>query len=194
MAEETNTEQTTTTETQETKSYSKEQYDGLKNNLVNQIGELRSELDAFNVERDERAKADADAENARLIENNQHKELLEKSQAEWQAERDELTKGIETMKAEKFNMGLDNTLVKSGITDEIQILGLKAKYSSTPDAPDFAEWLTAQKISPKGVSSGTVGTVSASATEGLSQRLESKDPKVKQQALMEKLSQDMGIG
>lgn len=194
MTEETT--ETTTTETQDDKSYSKEQYDGLKSNLVNQISERDNRLKELETAEAQRVEADKLAESEKLAQNNQHKELLEKSQAEWQAERDELTKSIETMKTEKFNMGLDNTLISNGITDEILILGLKAKYKSTEDAGDFAEWLTAQDLAPKdqGRSSGNAGKVSGKALDSLEQRLASTDPKVKQKALAEQLAKDMGLG
>lgn len=163
MAEEqTNEQQTTETET---KTYSEEQYNSLKGNLVGQIGELKNELGTFKSQAEERAKQDAELENQRLAENNQHKELLEKSQSDWNNERDELTKQIESFKVKETNMIQDNVLLTNGITDEIQILGLKAKYRGTEDAPDFGEWLTTQNLVPenKGKPSGNTGHVKQSS-------------------------------
>lgn len=191
--EQTNEQQQTETET---KTYSKEQYDSLKGNLVGQIGDLKGELETFKTQSEERAKQDADAENARLAENNQHKELLEKSQSDWNAERDELTKQIESFKVKETNMIQDNVLLTNGITDEIQILGLKAKYRGTKDAPDFGEWLTTQNLAPenKGKSSGNVGNVSSKSKGTIEQRLNSSDPQVVRDALKDQLKSNMGLG
>jgi len=193
MTEENNN--TTQTNPEQAKSYSKEQYDGLRDNFVGQIGDLKTQLETLTKERDERVQADSQAETERLKEQENYKALLEKSQSEYQAKIDELTSNETALKSQFQSLQQDNALVTAGITDEIQILGLKAKFQSAENAPDFAEWLTAQDLATKdtGRSSGNAGNVSAKPNDSLEQRLQSSDPKVKTDALTEQLRASMGF-
>ena len=187
---------TTETNPEPDKSYSKEQYDGLKGNLVNQISELKTQLDTFSKEREDRAAADSEAETQRLKANDDYKAIIKKNQSEFAAKEEEYKANEVQLQNQFTSLQQDNALVKNGITDEIQILGLKAKYASTEDAPVFGEWLTAQEIAPKdnGRSSGNAGNVNSKPTDSLEQRLSSTDPKIREQALGEQLAQNMGLG
>ena len=177
------------------KSYSKEQYDGLKSNLVNEIRELKGQLDIHSKEREERAAKDSEIETQRLKANDDYKAIIEKNQAEYQAKEDEYKANQTQLQNQFTSLQQDNALVKSGITDEIQILGLKAKYQGTDDAPDFADWLASQDLVSKdnGRSSGNAGNVSTKPNDTLEQRLNSGDPAIKTAALMEQLKASTGF-
>ena len=192
MAEQT-TEQNNNPEPE--KSYSKEQYNGLRDNFVGQINELKGQLDSLNKEREERASKDSEIETQRLKANDDYKAIIEKNQAEYQSKEEEYKANQAQLQNQFTSLQQDNALVKSGITDEIQILGLKAKYQGTDDAPDFADWLASQDLVTKdtGRPSGNAGNVSSKPSDTLEQRLQSTDPKVKTAALMEQLKNSTGF-
>jgi hypothetical protein len=165
MAEEqTNTETNTN---QEPNSNPKEQVDKVRESMAKQITEERNARLELEKQLEQRNQLEQEQENERLKANEEYKTLLEKRELELK-EKDELLATTEKSLTQKYNELLqDNAIVKMGITDEIQILGLKAKYSRAEDAPDFSEWLTAQNIDtkPSGKSSGTVGTISTKTNE-----------------------------
>ena len=190
----TNTETTQTQE--ESKTYSKEQYDNMKNNFIGQINDIKSELGTLSKEREERSQADSEAENQRLKANEDYKALIEKNQTDYKTELDELKANLQSQQNTNNTLLQDNALATNGITDVIQMAGLKAIYNGTQDAPDFSEWLTTQNLDTKpiGKPSGNAGNVNAKPNETLDQRLSSTDPKVRQAALAEQLSANMGLG
>ena len=190
----TNTETTQTQE--ESKTYSKEQYDNMKNNFIGQINDIKSELGTLSKEREERSQADSEAENQRLKANEDYKALIEKNQTDYKTELDELKANLQSQQNTNSTLLQDNALATNGITDVIQMAGLKAIYNGTQDAPEFSEWLTTQNLDtkPQGKSSGNAGNVNSKPVESLDQRLSSADPSVRQAALAEQLKANMGLG
>jgi DNA repair exonuclease SbcCD ATPase subunit len=161
-------EQTNQTEqTNEEPSNPKEQVEKVRESMKKQITEERNARLELEKQLEQRNQQEQEQEDERLKANEEYKALLEKREEELRA-KDELLQTTEQSLTQKYNELLqDNAIVKMGITDEIQILGLKAKYSRAEDAPDFSEWLTAQNIDtkPTGKSSGTVGSISTKTND-----------------------------
>ena len=142
------------------------QADKVRESMKGQILEERNARIALEQKLASREQADKDAEKKELEAKEQYKTLLEQTQAEYTAkEADYQTKQAQL--ENKYDSLLQDTaIVKAGVTDELTILGLKAKYASTEDAPIFADWLTDQNIvKDTGRPSGNAGNVSTKGIE-----------------------------
>ena len=192
MSEE-NKEQNNEQQTTETTTYTQEQADQL---VKEAQGKLRSSIgeqikQAIEQDRAERAKQQ---EQEQLAEQSKFKELLESERNDWTSQKTELESKLKSLEMEKKDAVQNSTLAKLGVTDEITMLGLKTKYSTLEDAPDFSEWLPTQiKEAPRGRSTGSVGSVNqgSDSNQTIEQRLNSKDPKVAAQANREAFSGGM---
>jgi len=169
--------------------YTREDLDRAKNNLIAQIRERDERLAAIE-------KGQQEAAQKQMVEQQQYRELaetLQKQLAEVEArEKAELAKRDRALTHEQIR----RELASSGLTDEVQHLGLIAKFESMEQRPSISEWVASLRnaephrfaaLGPQGRSTGSVGTVKPSAPESLEARLQSKDPKVKQAALKEQL-------
>lgn len=159
---ETTTEQST--ETTEQKTYDREYVDNVRKGLSSQVTEARTELETLRSQLAEREAADASAKEAQLKEQNEFKTLYEAQQEETATLKATFEAERTALQTAQNQLVQDNALIAAGVKDPVQIAGLKAIYSGTADAPDFAEWLTTQNVAvEKGRPSGAVGSVAQGA-------------------------------
>ncbi len=174
----------------ETKTYTKEDMDRKSNNFIKQITDLNAVVKTLQEESMQRKEQDDAAESDKLKANEDYEALIAKMKTDSQAKYDEYEKNNGVLQSQLTEQAQDNIIMGTGIKDEFVILGLKAKYASTEDAPEFGEWLKSQDLKPvkSGQPSGSVGTIHSNNNTSLDERLNSPDKKIKAQALQEQLA------
>lgn len=165
MAEETNTPQSTE---EAPRTYSQEYVDNLRKGVSTEVTEARTELETLRAQVAERTAADEAAKSKELEEQGKFQELLTAKEQALSEQTAAFQAKEQAYQKQLASVQQDNVLATSGITDPVTIAGLKALYASTEDAPDFAEWITAQNLAPTkpaGKPSGAVGNVSQTPSE-----------------------------
>jgi hypothetical protein len=166
MTEETNNTPQPTEETPRT--YSQEYVDNLRKGVSTEVTEARTELETLRAQVAERTAADEAAKAKKLEEQGKFQELLTAKEQALTEQTAAFEAKEQAYQKQIASVQQDNVLANSGIADPVTIAGLKALYASTEDAPNFAEWITAQNLAPTkptGKPSGAVGNVAQTPSE-----------------------------
>ena len=167
------------------------------NNLVSQIRERDEKLTTYERTRQEE-------EQRQLTEQQRFRELAESLQGKLSETEKRYQEEIASRDRSLSHEKIRRELASSGLTDEIQHLGLIAKFEALEERPTIHDWIEALKAAephrfapapqaPTGRSTGSVGTIRPQ-TETLEARLQSSDTRVKQAALKERLMVELGLG
>jgi hypothetical protein len=177
----------------ESGSLSREQWQKRENAMAKQISELRSQMSAIAQEREAKEKAELEAQQ-------KWKELAEKTSGELERYKREAEDRTKAFEAERLSMRIDAQLKDSGVANEFSRDGIRSRYLSMDERPEFEKYIADLKqaqpelFAPAkisvGVKNSPVGTAnqfSHITDEQLAQMLKSPDPKIRMTAHRENL-------
>lgn len=172
-------------------TFTQEQVDALIKERVDSVrGDLVSQIKELSAYKDTQEAAAREAENKKLEEQEQYKELLAKKEQESQSTISDLQGQIANLEKQNAEALQNNIMIESGVEREVEREGYKRIYSKLEDAPPFNEWIKTQleelgANTPKGKSSGNVGGVTQGRNDNLDYVLKNGTDQEKLDALDE---------
>ncbi len=121
-----------------------------KSNQTKQIVEQRKQIEQLQKDAETKRTAEDAKKNEELLANQKYKELAAKAVKTSETNEAKYKTDLQTLETKIKNMEIDSAIASTGITQELTILGLKAKYNALDvvegtTAPAIGDWLTSLK-------------------------------------------------